>query len=42
MHVDNVERVQRRFIRYVLRGLGWTDTYDLPPYEHRMMCSSAP
>jgi hypothetical protein len=33
--VCKVERVQRRFIRYALRGLGWTDIYDLPPYEHR-------
>jgi hypothetical protein len=33
--VDKVERVQRRFIRYALRGLGWTDIYDLSPYEHR-------
>jgi hypothetical protein len=23
----------RRFIRYALRGLGWTDMHDLPPYE---------
>jgi hypothetical protein len=30
VHVDKVERVQRRFIRYALRGLGWTDTYDVP------------
>jgi hypothetical protein len=29
--VDKVERVQRRFIRYALRGLGWTDMHDLPP-----------
>jgi hypothetical protein len=35
VRVDKVERVQRRFIRYALRGLGWTDIYDLPPYEHR-------
>jgi hypothetical protein len=35
VRVDKVERVQRRFIRYALRGLGWTDTYDLPRYEHR-------
>jgi hypothetical protein len=27
--------VQRRFIRYALRGLGWTDMHDLPPYEDR-------
>jgi hypothetical protein len=35
VHVDKVERVQRRFLRYALRNLGWTDIYDLPPYEHR-------
>jgi hypothetical protein len=35
VRVDKVERVLRRFIRYALRSLGWTDTYDLPPYEHR-------
>jgi hypothetical protein len=35
MRVDKVERVQRRFILYILRSLGWTDIYDLPPYEHR-------
>jgi hypothetical protein len=33
--VDRVERVQRHFIRYALRGLGWTDMHDLPPYEDR-------
>jgi hypothetical protein len=35
VRVDEVERVQRQFIRYALRGLDWMDTYDLPPYEHR-------
>jgi hypothetical protein len=25
VRVDRVERVQRRFIRYALRGLGWRD-----------------
>jgi hypothetical protein len=25
VRVDRVERVQRRFIRYALRGLDWTD-----------------
>jgi hypothetical protein len=30
-----MERVQRRFIRYALLGLGWTDMHDLPPYEDR-------
>jgi hypothetical protein len=32
--VDKVERVQRRFIRYALRSLVWTEIYDLLPYEH--------
>jgi hypothetical protein len=27
-----VEHVQRKFVRYVLRGLDWTDMYDFPPY----------
>jgi hypothetical protein len=35
VRVDKVERVQRRFIRYALRGLGWRDIYNLPPYEYR-------
>jgi hypothetical protein len=35
VRVDRVERVQRRFIRYALSGLGWTDMHDLPPYEDR-------
>jgi hypothetical protein len=35
VRVDKVERLQRRFIRYALRSLGWTDNFDLPPYEHR-------
>jgi hypothetical protein len=33
VRLDKVERVQGLFIRYALRCLGWTDTYDLPPYE---------
>jgi hypothetical protein len=32
---EKVELVQRRFIQYALRSFGWTDIYDLPPYEHR-------
>jgi hypothetical protein len=33
--VNRVKRMQRWFIRYALRGLGWTDMHDLPPYEDR-------
>jgi hypothetical protein len=31
VHVNKIERVQRKFIRYALRGLGWTDMYNLSP-----------
>jgi hypothetical protein len=33
--VDREERVQKRFIRYALRGLGWTNMQDLSPFDHR-------
>jgi hypothetical protein len=38
VRVDKVKRVQKRFIRYALRGLGWTDMHDSPPYENRCLC----
>jgi hypothetical protein len=31
-HIDRIERVQRKFVRYALHDLGWTDMFDLPPY----------
>jgi hypothetical protein len=31
-HIDRIERVQKKFVRYELRGLGWTDMFNLPPY----------
>jgi uncharacterized protein with von Willebrand factor type A (vWA) domain len=34
-HIDRIERVQKKFVRYALRGLGWTDMFDLPPYVNR-------
>jgi hypothetical protein len=34
-HIDRIEHVQRMFVRYVLRGLGWTDMFNLPPYVDR-------
>jgi GH43 family beta-xylosidase len=34
-HIDRIERVQKNFVRYALRGLGWTDMCDLPPYVER-------
>jgi hypothetical protein len=35
VRVDRVEYVQRRFIRYALRGLGCMDMHDSPPSEDR-------
>jgi hypothetical protein len=34
-HIDRIERVQKKFIRYTLRGLGWTDMFNLLPYVDR-------
>lgn len=36
VHIMRIEAVQRRFIRFALRGLGWADIYNLPPYEDRL------
>lgn len=36
VHVKRIEAVQRRFIRFALRGLGWADPHNLPPYEDRL------
>jgi hypothetical protein len=33
VHISSIERVQRKFVKYTLRVLKWTDMYDLPPYE---------
>jgi hypothetical protein len=31
-HIDRIELVQKKLVRYVLRGLGWTSMSNLPPY----------
>lgn len=36
VHIKRIEAVQRRFIRFALRGLGWADPVHLPPYEDRL------
>lgn len=36
IHIHRIEAIQRRFIRFALRGLGWSDIYNLPPYEDRL------
>jgi hypothetical protein len=39
VRVDKVERVQIRFIRYALRGLGWTDTICHPMSIDVLLCA---
>jgi hypothetical protein len=34
-HINRIERVQKKFVGYALRGLEWTDMFDLPPYVDR-------
>jgi hypothetical protein len=34
-HIDRIERMQKKVVRYALRGLGRTDMFDLPPYVDR-------
>lgn len=34
--INRIESVQRRFVRFALRGLPWTDSFNLPPYESRL------
>jgi hypothetical protein len=36
VHSARIERIQHNFIRFALRGLGWT-TQPLPPYESRCL-----
>lgn len=36
VHSTRIEAVQRRFLRFALRGLPWTDTHNLPPYVDRL------
>jgi hypothetical protein len=35
VHINRIESIQRKFVRYALRRLPWTDTTNLPPYTSR-------
>jgi hypothetical protein len=35
VHRRRIDSVQRKFLRFALRGLGWSDPFDLPAYEDR-------
>lgn len=36
VHINRIEAVQKRFVRFALRDLGWADPLRLPPYEDRL------
>lgn len=36
VHIKRIEAVQKRFLRFALRHLPWSDPYRLPPYEDRL------
>ena len=36
IHTARIELVQRRFVRFALRGLNWSDRFHLPPYLDRL------
>lgn len=35
-HIDRIESVQKQFLLFALRGLGWNQFENLPPYENRL------
>jgi hypothetical protein len=35
IHIARIEGVQRNFLRFALRNLGWSDPFRLPPYKDR-------
>lgn len=36
IHIKRIEAIQRRFLRFALRGLPWVDNFNLPPYQDRL------
>lgn len=36
IHIERVEKVQKRFVRFVLNYLNWSDPRVLPPYSSRL------
>ncbi|XP_075150974.1 uncharacterized protein LOC142225086 [Haematobia irritans] len=39
---DRVESIQKHFLIFALRGLGWNNLYDLPPYSSRLLLIHLP
>ncbi|KAL9917892.1 uncharacterized protein ACN427_000469 [Glossina fuscipes fuscipes] len=41
-YVDSIESVQKQFLLFALRNLGWDPIASLPPYENRLLLLSLP
>lgn len=37
IQTNRIESIQKRFLLFALRGLGWSDPFSLPPYENRLL-----
>lgn len=42
VHKKRIESIQKKFLRYALRGLGWNDEVRLPPYLSRLKLINQP
>ena len=40
--IARIESVQKQFLIFALRGLGWNNLLELPPYENRLMLIDLP
>lgn len=36
IHISRIESIQKKFLKFALRNLGWRDRFELPPYENRL------
>lgn len=41
-HIDRIESVQKQFLLFALRNLGWSSSSNLPPYIHRLQLIDLP
>ena len=42
IHIDRIESIQKKFLRFALRGLPWTDPLRLPGYINRLRLLNMP
>lgn len=42
VYIDRIESIQKKFLLFALRGLGWNQSESLPPYENRLKLIDLP